>query len=723
MKRREFVSLFPLASLPASDTSLLRAPFPSLAHQLVWRNWDLVPAERIARALGCPAPAVARMAADMLLPPQKLAPRYAHRQRFLVLRRNWYFVPMVQLTILAQMPEAQITSLLAEDAFYAGHLGPKPNLAPVAVPRDFPKPSSDFRILSPPHAETRFDFGAAFARDMPEHDCPPLRAGPPDRIAFPYAALYGDVLSSPDFDSFYPDVMLRGMKRLGITGIWLHGLLRDLTRHPLLPGYGTACEARLARLNRLIARCAALGMGAYLYLNEPRAMPSAFFAPRPELKGDEGRPNEGLTSLCMSTAPVRQWLREATRQLVEKAPRLRGLILITASENATNCYSLRRKTNCPRCRQRTPQDVIAEVVTAIRDGARSVSPEIRIHAWDWSWGVVEDDPQDKVIAALPGDVTLQVDFERGTPARRLGRDTLIDEYSLSIPGPSPRARNHIAQAKSRGMPVAAKVQIGNSWELSLLPFLPVPDLVARKCLALREAQLDAVMLSWTLGSWPSPNWLVVRESFAASTSTADEILDRVAAERYGARNVPGARRAWSIFSRAFADYPYSNQLVYSSVVQQGPAHPLWLSPSGRRSAILNSFDSLSWTSPYPPADVAAAFRHMAAEWKSGVAAFAPVAGRGGPRAAADQRVHLAGQLYFESIANQIDIHRMRDQLSANRAEIRRRIEHELQIAEAFLPLCEADARFGFEASLQYFYMPQDVREKILWCRAMREQLK
>lgn len=51
-------------------------------------------------------------------------------------------------------------------------------------------------------------------------------------------------------------------------------------------------------------------------------------------------------------------------------------------------------------------------------------------------------------------------------------------------------------------------------------------------------------------------------------------------------------------------------------------------------------------------------------------------------------------------------------------QVRNFIESELRIAEEFLLLCEADPRIGFEPSLQYFYLPLDVREKILWCRAV-----
>ena len=227
------------------------------------------------------------------------------------------------------------------------------------------------------------------------------------------------------------------------------------------------------------------------------------------------------------------------------------------------------------------------------------------------------------------------------------------------------------------------------------------------------------MLSWTLGTWPSPNWLIVRECLSESAPAKEAALRKVAAQCYGDSFVEQTCKAWTIFSDAFAQYPYSNRLVYSSVVQQGPAHSVWLKPCGEHPKILNSFDDLGWTQPYGPEAVAQSFRKMAASWKQGISEFVSVARSGSERARADQRIHLAGQLYFESIANQVDIHRLRGDRSASR-RVRQLIRDELRIAEAFLPMCETDPRIGFEASLQYFYLPQDIREKILWCRAVLE---
>ncbi len=440
------------------------------------------------------------------------------------------------------------------------------------------------------------------------------------RIAFPYTALFGDILKEDDFESYYPAGVLENMARLGLSAIWLHAVLRDLVRTSIFGEIGTGLAARMRRLNWLIGQAAKHGLAVYLYLNEPRGMPAGFFSKHPEIKGAPGRPGDGLWSMCTSTEPVKRYLVEASAALFREAPGLEGVFLITVSENPTNCYSVAQKPECPRCRARRPSAVVGEVVSLIEKGARSAKPGAHIIAWDWSWNFLEPDPQREMIAALPRTVTLMVDFERGTSIQREGVRSLVDEYSLSVIGPSARAAAHLLQARQRGMRTMAKVQVGNTWEMSLVPYIPVPGLVARKFAAMRSAGVSGVMASWTLGTYPSPNWSVAQAFYRGDAPGVDEAVARVAADLYGDRGRGEALEAWKIFSEAFAGYPFTNGLVYSSVVQWGPAHPWWPRPTGKPPRILHSYDDLRWTRPFGPEITARVFERMAESWERGLAA-------------------------------------------------------------------------------------------------------
>jgi len=117
------------------------------------------------------------------------------------------------------------------------------------------------------------------------------------------------------------------------------------------------------------------------------------------------------------------------------------------------------------------------------------------------------------------------------------------------------------------MRVMAKAQVGNTWELALLPYIPVPHLVARKFAAMRQAEVSGAMESWTLGAYPSLNWLTAGRYDSRVVPDTEEAVRQVALEVYGKDAAESALRAWKTFAQAFEHYPFSNSLVYSSVVQ------------------------------------------------------------------------------------------------------------------------------------------------------------
>ncbi len=103
-------------------------------------------------------------------------------------------------------------------------------------------------------------------------------------------------------------------------------------------------------------------------------------------------------------------------------------------------------------------------------------------AWDWGW------PDSDAIGLLPRDVWLMSVSEWSLPIERGGIKNTVGEYSLSAPGPGPRATSHWKLARQRGSKTAAKLQINNTWELSAIPWMPVLDLVAEHCAGLARAE-------------------------------------------------------------------------------------------------------------------------------------------------------------------------------------------------------------------------------------------
>src|SRR5690625_6865216 len=78
--------------------------FPNRAYAVIWRNWNLVPAERLAEVLGCSESNVINAGISMGLPAfQEVPPGYDQQMYITILRRNWHLLPYDQLLVLLNM--------------------------------------------------------------------------------------------------------------------------------------------------------------------------------------------------------------------------------------------------------------------------------------------------------------------------------------------------------------------------------------------------------------------------------------------------------------------------------------------------------------------------------------------------------------------------------------------------------------------------------------------
>ena len=82
-------------------------------------------------------------------------------------------------------------------------------------------------------------------------------------------------------------------------------------------------------------------------------------------------PKNNMRTNCTSRGKPLEWLEEACAALFRAVPKLAGAFMITMSENPTHCNYAFAGNTCPRCRDRDPADLIAEVVAA----AAAVVPE------------------------------------------------------------------------------------------------------------------------------------------------------------------------------------------------------------------------------------------------------------------------------------------------------------------------------------------------------------
>ncbi|MCX5757824.1 MAG: hypothetical protein NTU83_04835 [Candidatus Hydrogenedentes bacterium] len=321
---------------------------------------------------------------------------------------------------------------------------------------------------------------------------------------------------------------------------------------------------------------------------------------------------------------------------------------------------------------------------------------------------------------------------------------------VSAVGPGPRALKEWAAAQEAGLKTGTEIQFNNTCEIASVPYLPVMDLVAEHCHNLASAKLDAMLIGWTMGGYPSPNFQLAQHAARMASASAlsrtpapnvDSVLDALAQERFGPEGAPHARKAWTLMSDAFRQYPFHISVVYTSPVQCGPANALHPSKTSYKATMWGiPYDDLDgWRGPYPPEVFAAQFQKIADGWRPGIAELqtavdkAPLDRRN--EAQADLRLARAAAIHFQSVANQTCFILARDALANPsstlspeerdrlRAEITRCLESEIDLARQLFTLVREDSRIGFEPSCQYFYLPLDLVEKVVNCRWLLERTK
>ena len=737
------VSNLPVGSAPLA----LDLPhFPHRLHAFVWRNWQLVPGSRLARVVGAKPADLKRIAKAMGLPrqPQITADQW-RRSALTIIKRNWHLLPYEQLLDLLGWTPEQMAFSLREDDFLYVKLG---NLKPQCGPLRYSIPAP--RILEEQQAirgivSEEFPRGLALesgslfsfvhdlsARSRREPSTQSLkRSSFTPRFCYSYFALYGDPLLDSAADP-YPEGYLARLADAGVDGVWLQGLLTKLAPFPWDASRSAGYQVRLRNLRILTERARRHGVSVYLYLNEPRARPLSFYDAHPELKGvQEGE----YACLCTSKPEVEDYLRRAMAIVGRAVPELGGVFTITASENLTHCWSHYQGNRCPRCRDRGPAQVIGQLNRTLLEGLREGNHQAQLIAWDWGW---QDDWAAQTIQALPVEAAFMSVSEWSLPINRGGVESTIGEYSISAIGPGPRALRHWKLARERGLKTIAKIQAGNTWELSAVPYIPALKNVAQHAANLREARVDGLMLGWTLGGYPSPNLEAVAEIGRDSALTPVGAMEMVARRRFGPELGPKAVQAWTRFSDAFSQYPFGSGL-YSAPLQLGPANLLWLKPTGYAATMVGfPYDDLnSWCGNYPPEVFAGQLEKVATGFYEALrdlkAASVALYSSPSERAAfeAELGVAEAAAIHFRSASLQCRFVLARRAFEkggsgSGREEHRKTMEdilhREIALARRMYELQSRDPRLGFEASNQYYYVPLDLVEKVLNCRDLLQRL-
>lgn len=683
---------------------------PTAWQTVIFRNFGYVKTERIAEVLSCDAETVELEAKRLGLQSFDFSADFEARGYITVIRSNWFLLDYEQLTVLLGIDEKKLDFILVNDDFLGVKLG---NFKPFCEKVSYsPLDAEQMRAtesfaekISPYMTEPQkrpFDF---FENDVTDRKNAVVAQG--KRIVHGYLSPCGDAFSSDCADTL-PEELLERYRAAGVNGIWLHGLLSALSPYPFLPELSKGFEIKRKNLINIIKRCKKYGISVYLYMNEPRALPTGCDEKYEKLIGWQEQ-----RTLCLSHEEVKEYLYNAVYDLCSSVPDLGGIFTITMSENPTHCHFV-PGTECPVCKNTPPEENAAEVnnifARAMRDSG--CSGELIANLWGWSpymqwseeqiWhGIELLDPDISVMCVSEYDL----DIEKG------GVKNKVIDYSISNPGPSEITKKIIEKARSCGHKVYAKIQASNSWECAAVPYIPVFDLVAEHICNLHALGVNDLFLTWTQGGYPSP-----------SVSLACEFDGGFDLERWYENNFGDdrVRGAIELFCKAFRDYPFSVKALYLSPHTLGPAN-LWdTEPEEKGSTMVCfSYDDLeSWVEPYGADIYLSQMDIVCWFWEEGIELLEMAE----KNAKTEELLRYANAFYCHYFSDILQTKFALCKRAGDKKGMTECLRRERENARKLLSLMRADARIGYEASNHYFYTERNILEKILRTEKMEESL-
>ena len=681
-------------SLPKIGKNALDFPhFPAKHQVFIFRAWEYVPAEKIASILATTAENVRKAAYDMGLPQKEGEEVWLEKGYITIIRNLWHILPYNQLLELLDMDEQTLARILREEDFLDIKLGDKPYCEHVhwreLTVEEKQKTSAIKTIME------NIDLEGVDAFDF-RYETPKLSFSGEEvfetRMIYAFSGLYQHAF---DVDSriFCPDDMLAAYRDLGINGIWTQAVLSQLTEFPFAPEISTGHKERLKRLKDFSDRLNSFGLKLYLYINEPRSMPLAFFEEYPHLKGHTMGDD---ASLCTSAPEVRAYLKNAIESICREVPDIGGFFTITRSENLTNCYSHSGsegiECTCPRCKDKSVGEVIGATISCISEAAHKVNENIKVFAWSWGWNEHSED----IIRHLPKDVILMSQSELHIPTDIGGVKSKVIDYSMSIIGPGENAKREWALARELGLETAAKVQINTTWEASTVPSLPVFPSIEKHMEGLKAEKVKHLLLSWTLGGYPGINIAHAAKYFYENVSAEGENeLLRLAADK---------------FSEAFKEFPFHYKSLYFGPQNGGPSNLLFDKSTGYTATMTCfAYDDLEhWRSVYPVDVYETQFEKLCDGWKVGLKIL-----KDAPEFEAKIMAEAAYCLFTSSL-HQIKFVRAREE--GRYADCIALAEKEIDTARKMLELMNKNAAIGFEAANHYYFSKGQLAEKIVSCQ-------
>ena len=377
-----------------------------------------------------------------------------------------------------------------------------------------------------------------------------------------------------------PETVLMGYNAVLVTG----GSLYALSTSDAIPELADRRNPGLIEQNkRDVEAAAAYGLKTFAHINTVDKFPKdhPVFQAHPEIRGALTWKADGEYTLCTEHPLVQQWLRESVEGLFEAIPELDGIQVIIGGEGFYHCFMRpygveKGHTNCPRCEKLGAEQVVANLVNLLADGARKYNPEAVVLAWPYSaehvWSA--DRAQTGMIEHLkPGTGVLTEMVKDEVVEKPGGIKKALWDYSIDLIGPGERAKQQIAACKAAGIPCRLLSMAEETFEASSLPNIPCMDRWMNRAEALVTSGAESCYI-WQMGPYDgSVSTEAYKFSYWTPLIPREELMTKLAARVAGHEAGPYLRQAWQFVSDAI---PYVPEIgsYYKGPHFFGPAHPM-----------------------------------------------------------------------------------------------------------------------------------------------------
>ena len=697
---------------------------PTLWQTVVFRNYGLISNEKIARIIETDETTVIKSAENLGLKNIPFNDGWVKKGFVTIIRNNYDILSDNDIAYILDISLEKFKKLLVEFDFLNVKLGDKPEIgvykyseltAEQAIETSKIKKLIEKEVK--PYEVQPFDF---FVNSNASEFVCIDKFTINERFTSNYCGNYAETLEDDNLSDYSEDYLKR-VKACGITGLWIHETLRNLSPFLLDKDYEGDYIKKVENLRKLTERCNKYGIDIYLYFNEPRSLPKEFFDKHPELRGQ--KTDDGYC-LCTSVSQVQNYLYEAVKSIAQNVPLLKGIMTITMSENSTNCYSRfwkglgQGKTDCPHCKDRSPVEIAAEVNNIMCRALKDGNGYTRLIANTWAWASSmgwSEDMTLKGIELLDKDVDVlcvsefSKDFERG------GVKGQVIDYSISVVGPSEITIKSLERAKQTGHRIWAKVQINNSWECSGVPYIPAFNLMTEHIKKVKKLGVTGLMTGWSLGGFPGGAQALCN---AACSEISINEMDWY--EKTYAENKEKVFDAVKIFSEAFREYPFSLASVYCGGQHLACGNMWSLHLTGKPSTMVCfATDDEAWAYPYGLDVYIDQLNKLLEKWERGQGLLTS---KGNIAFEELKRVAEGVFLHMSAARNLALFVKYKKEKCKNFSKLSDIIACEGKITRRLYLLQLKDAKIGYEISNHYFYNTNLLLEKLLNLNCLRNEI-